>query len=417
MIPTTGKRLFADRNFRLYSTGSVISWLSFSVQVLAVSWLAWDLTHSPAWLGVITFLDAAPYFIFGPWGSVFADRHDRHKVLYGTYCFALAQALLLALASATGLLGIYVLGALAFLHGTIHAFSVPAAYGLLPRVVSKELLPSAIAFSSAYRTMSMFAGPALAGLVLATCPVYVAFVLNAAGYVVFVWCLRKMRLPPRVSAQAEPKHGEKRNSVYHDYVEGLRYSLGHRVIGMLLVLSFFNDGLRVLTMRLLPAYADKLYGSGGPEGLALLSGVTGVGAAAASVWLARSRAPERTARIILWSFLVGIASTLVFIRTGHPWVALAARLVFGVAAEAALTATVILLQGNVDEAYRSRVMGLWFMVSQVSNVSLLAIGPLAERFGLNPPLYVFCGLASGVLAVFWVRVGRKGLAGHFSAHG
>lgn len=53
MTAGTGKRLFADRNFRLYSTGSVISWLSFFVQTLAVSRLAWDLTHSPArrWLG------------------------------------------------------------------------------------------------------------------------------------------------------------------------------------------------------------------------------------------------------------------------------------------------------------------------------------------------------------------------------
>lgn len=406
MADDTTRRLFADRNFRLYSTGSVISWLSFSVQVLAVSWLAWDLTHSPMWLGIVTFLDAAPYFIFGPWGSVFADRHDRHRVLYGTYCFALAQALLLALTSATGVLGIQLLGALAFLHGTIHAFSVPAAYGLLPRVVDRQLLPSAIAFSSAYRTMSMFAGPALAGLVLATCPIYVAFVLNALGYVVFVACLRRMRLPA-LQPEDEPTKKEgaeaRRNSVYQDYVEGLRYALGHPVIGMLLVLSFFNDGLRVLTMRLLPAFADKLYAGGGPDGLALLSGVTGVGAAAASVWLSRSRAPAQTVRIILWSFAVGIATTLVFIATSQPGVALAARLVFGLAAEAALTATVILLQSNVDENYRSRVMGLWFMISQISNVSLLAIGPLAERFGLNPPLYVFCALAGGVLAVFWLR--------------
>ena len=41
MTPATGKRLFADRNFRLYSIGSVVSWLSFFVQTLAVSWLAW----------------------------------------------------------------------------------------------------------------------------------------------------------------------------------------------------------------------------------------------------------------------------------------------------------------------------------------------------------------------------------------
>jgi MFS family permease len=75
---TASKTLFADRNFRLYTVASVVSWLSFFVQTLAVIWLAWDLAHSPAWLGIITFLDAVPYFIFGPWGSVFADRHDRY---------------------------------------------------------------------------------------------------------------------------------------------------------------------------------------------------------------------------------------------------------------------------------------------------------------------------------------------------
>ena len=52
-------------------------------------------------------------------------------------------------------------------------------------------------------------------------------------------------------------------------------------------------------------------------------------------------------------------------------------------AEAALTATIILLQSHVDEAFRSRVIGLWFMVSQLSNLSLLAVGPLAERYGLD----------------------------------
>ena len=58
-------------------------------------------------------------------------------------------------------------------------------------------------------------------------------------------------------------------------------------------------------------------------------------------------------------------------------------MVFGLAGEAALTATVILLQSNVDENYRSRVMGLWFMVSQLSNLLLLAVGPLAQRYGLD----------------------------------
>ena len=81
MITDTTRQLFADRNFRLYTLASVISWLSFFAQTLAVSWLAWELTHSPTWLAVITVLDIAPYFLLGPWGSVLADRLDRNPGL------------------------------------------------------------------------------------------------------------------------------------------------------------------------------------------------------------------------------------------------------------------------------------------------------------------------------------------------
>ena len=68
----------------------------------------------------------------------------------------------------------------------IHAFSVPASYGLLPRVVDRGNLSAAIAFSSSYRTLAMFAGPALAGVLLASFPVYVSFLFNVLGYGVFV---------------------------------------------------------------------------------------------------------------------------------------------------------------------------------------------------------------------------------------
>lgn len=82
MTTAATARLFANRNFRLYTVASVVSWLSFFAQTLAVSWLTWELTHSPAWLAVMAVLDIAPYFLLGPWGSVLADSLDRHRMLF-----------------------------------------------------------------------------------------------------------------------------------------------------------------------------------------------------------------------------------------------------------------------------------------------------------------------------------------------
>ena len=399
MITESTARLFANRNFRLYTIASVVSWLSFFAQTLAVSWLTWELTHSPTWLAVMAVLEIAPYFLLGPWGSVLADRLDRHRMLSIAYGFSLLQSLLLAATSMAGVLGIGMLGVLAFAHGAIHAFSVPAAYGLLPRAVEREQLPAAIAFSSSYRTLAMFAGPALAGVLLAWFPVYVSFLFNVFGYGLYLVMLQMMRLPP---ALATPPSGK---SLYGDYVDGLRYSLTHPVIGMLLLLTLFNDALRGLTHRLLPAFAERLFG-GGSSGLAILAGATGIGAAVASVWLSQNRGTERMGRVILWGLGLGIVATVVFVAARDVWLAVGARLVFGLAAEAALTATIILLQSHVEEGYRSRVMGLWFMVSQLANVSLLAVGPLAERFGLDAPIYGVALLALIALLFFRARMRR-----------
>jgi MFS family permease len=400
VITDTTRRLFADRNFRLYTIASVVSWLSFFAQTLAVSWLAWELTHSPTWLAIITVLDIAPYFLLGPWGSVLADRLDRHRMLFIAYVCALIQSLLLAGTAMAGVLGIGMLGVLAFLHGTIHAFSVPAAYGLLPRAVRPEQLPAAIAFSSSYRTLAMFAGPALAGVLLAWFPVYVSFLFNVAGYALYLLMMQMMRLPPAVPA---PRSGK---SVYGDYRDGLRYSLNHPVIGLLLMLTFFSDALRGLTHRLLPAFAARLFGDG-PSGLAILAGATGLGAAIASVWLSQRRGTQAMGRVILGGLAVGILTTVLFVATRDIWLAVGSRIVFGLAAEAALTATIILLQSQVEDAYRARVMGLWFMVSQLSNLLLLLVGPLAERFGLDAPIYAVTALALLALVFFHARMRQR----------
>jgi MFS family permease len=101
---------FADRNFRWYSLGSIVSWLSFFVQAVAVSWTAWDLTHSTRWLAIVALADAAPNITLMPIGGVLADRRDRLPILLASYGCATVQAVILA--------------ALAALHGAAHAFSI-----------------------------------------------------------------------------------------------------------------------------------------------------------------------------------------------------------------------------------------------------------------------------------------------------
>ena len=113
---------FSDRNFRIYSVGSIASWISFFVQLVAVSWLTWELTGSTLWLAIIALLDIVPGVILAPFSGVFADRYDRHRIMIWVCTLSLLQAAALALFSWLGLLDIRIPAVLAVIHSVLIAF-------------------------------------------------------------------------------------------------------------------------------------------------------------------------------------------------------------------------------------------------------------------------------------------------------
>jgi MFS family permease len=214
---------FADANFRRYSVGAIVSWLSFFVQVVAVSWVTWSLTHSTKWLAVVALLDAVPMSVLAPIGGVVADRYDRFRILLVCYGFATLQSAALAGLAFSGRLTIDWLAALAFLHGVIHAFSVPAQFGMLPRFVERSRLPSAIAVAAAYTQLGIFIGPALAGWVILHFGPATAFASNVLGYGVYFCSAAMLRTP---SGYQPPQSSRK--AFARDFIDGVRTIAAHR---------------------------------------------------------------------------------------------------------------------------------------------------------------------------------------------
>ena len=123
------------------------------------------------------------------------------------------------------------LAVLAFLHGFIHAFSVPAAFGMMPRFVARERLAAAIAVSSAYTQFAIFAGPALAGWIILHYGIVAAFACNVVGYLVYFATTLFLRTPESYVPPAPSGR-----SLIGDMAEGLHYILGHRGVSSLLML-------------------------------------------------------------------------------------------------------------------------------------------------------------------------------------
>ena len=92
----------ANRNYRLYTYGAIPSLLGTWIQRMAMGWLAWELTKSGTWLGLIAFADLAPTVITAPIAGAFADRVDRLKMVRFIQYANIVQATALAAITLTG---------------------------------------------------------------------------------------------------------------------------------------------------------------------------------------------------------------------------------------------------------------------------------------------------------------------------
>lgn len=384
---------FADRNFRLYSIGSVISWITYFVQAIAFSWTAWELTHSTTWLAIVALLDVLANILFLPIGGVLADRYDRFRMVLIAYAFDFLKAIALAILAYTGHLSLLLICLCAALHGFIHAFSVPASYGMMPRFVDRARLSSAIAVNASYTQFAIFAGPAIAGWILVHWGTAAAFATNVVGYLIYFVTVLFLRTPPGFHQSKS-----ERRSLVEDIPDGVRYIFGHKGIAALLVMMLAGDAMLSAIYQMMPAYSDVLLGAG-VGGVSVLLGTAGLGATFAALWLAHGGAARARPGRVLWAFLAFTVAVYALAAAPTLIVAVAAMLLFGFAGEAARTATVSILQTSVDDAHRGRVMSTRFLFQRAAGgLGTVAVGAAAQEVGLRVPIVV----AASIALIAWI---------------
>jgi MFS family permease len=153
------------------------------------------LTHSGAWLGLISLADFLPVLFLAPFAGVLADRHDRVRTIRITQWVGCAQACLLAILVVSDAMTIEILFALVLMLGIASGVAQPSRLALIPTLIDRESLASALAIMF---NLARFIGPALAGIVIADFGIAAAFAANAVSYIAFQISLLNLReLPPQ----------------------------------------------------------------------------------------------------------------------------------------------------------------------------------------------------------------------------
>ncbi len=391
-------KAFSDRNFRIYSIGSITSWITYFVQNITFSWVAWDITHSTTWLAFVSAATTVTTILFLPLGGVLADRHDRFRILMGAYALDGIKSAGLAALALTNQLSLPLICISAVAHGFIHSFSIPANYGLLPRFVAKDKLASAIGVSAAYTQFAVFAGPALAGWILVHWGAGLAFVINVVGYFIFFWTAFLLRTPPGFVQSRSV-----RASIKADFLEGVTYIVTHRGLSALLVLVLVGDAIAASVNSMMPAYTNMVLGLGAGT-MATMFSAAGIGATVAAFWLAYGGLSSATPSRVLWAVLGFAVAIYILAGATALAVALFGMVLFGFFGETRRTGTISLMQFHVDDERRGRVMSTLFLFTQIAGAAgTLTMGLGANWTGLGLPL----AISAIALTIVWLSVFRR----------
>ncbi len=385
------------RDYRYLWIGLIISSNGMWMQMVAQGYLVYEMTRSPAALGLVGLARAVPVLVLSLFAGVAADRIDRRKLLLVTQSLAGMFSLILAVLTSTGQIQVWMIFALAFCTASVMSFDNPTRQALIPDLVGREYMANAIALNSTAFSASQVLGPAVAGVILATTSVAACFYLNAVSYIAIIVALLAMRPTPMKGRRGT-------GSVLHNLVAGFAYVRKNAVVGAFLVQIGVLCLLNRSSSQLLPAVQrDVLHV--GADGLGALNAATGIGALIMALVGARLSGFRHRGWLVIGAFtaaslaLIGLA----FSRSFPLSCVLLA--IIGGGGVMTMSVSNMIVQGRIPDELRGRVMGIWTMLIMGGMpLGAMLLGTVASFVGITTAFALGGAACLLCLVVINVRV-------------
>jgi MFS family permease len=371
-----------------------VSDIGTAMHGVGAGWLMTELAPSPAIVALVQAATTLPMFLLLLPAGALGDILDRRRLLIFALWWSLLAALALGFVTLAGWITPALLLAFTLALGVGAALAVPSFQAVVPELVPRELLPSAVALSSMGVNIARAAGPALAGLVIASTGVAAVFIFNAASTIFTIFVLWRWKREPRSSAlPPEPFISALRI--------GARYARHNPQLGALLIRSAAFYSFAAALWALLPLVGAQLRPQDA-TGYAILLSCIGAGAVIGALTLPRIRP-------LISSDLLSAISTVAFaaataaagLADNFPAVA-AFMLAAGWAWLANLTTFNITARFSIADWVMSRGLAINQMVFFGSlTLGSIVWGQLASLTSIGTALVSAAVGMAAVLAIAW----------------
>jgi MFS family permease len=381
-------RSLKSRNFALFFAGQLISRVGMWMQRTAVIWVIYSITHSALMIGVVTFAEQFPSFLFSVHGGIIADRYNRYKVLMVTQILSALQAVALTVFTFSGNYSILLILFLSVFLGIVNAYDVPVRQSMINEIVeNKDDLSNAIALNSSLNTLARLIGPALAGFVLAKYGADYCFLSNAISFIAVIGAIAAMRFPKGLFST---RHTKARGQ----FKEAIAYLKENKPIATVIWIAALTSFFVMSYITLLPVYAKDIF-KGDAATYGWLNAAIGVGAFAGSFYLATlNKAANFRKVLLLNTFLLG-GSLLLFAYSHNLYLSLVFSVLGGFSSICQMAVIITIVQRETDNKFRGRVISFIAMAMfGMLPLGSLLVGFLAPITGAQLTLFI-----QGIIAI------------------
>ncbi len=390
-------------DFRLYYTGAVAVVNGMWIIRIVIAWMAWEISGSATYVGIIAATSLLPTIVSGPFFGVYVDRANIKKAAYSTNLSMSACLILLLVLHSTGKINQATLIGITLVMGLITSAHHPVRLSLGPRLVQARHVGSVVALAALNFNLARLLSPAIGGLLIDRLGISTAIMITLVLFLPNLLIL--YRLKPR-----EMDNGTAREGFAQAFISGLRYMWHRPAVRLaLLATAVFSITIRGV-LEVLPIVADGVFEKGA-VGLGQLGSAVGAGALCAALLKALGKVDTRSGRSILsarnvTAGTIGIFALALLGSTGRWDLALLSSALLGFCGTFLGVGMQSLIQADLPDELRGRVMSIWIVVGLGGTaLGAFAIGAMAEISGLSAASLATSTL--GLIAISLIAVRNR----------
>ena len=391
-----------NRDFRLFLISRFVASFGQQMLTVAVGWELYERTHSALNLGLVGLAQMIPMILFTLPAGHLADNQSRKHIIMATTLLMVVSSLGLTLVSILEAAPLWIYLCL-FTMGSARTFLWPASSSFLPQLVSRQMFPRAVTWSTGSFQLSSVIGPAAGGALIAV--THRAATVYALNVVAGIICLLLIGL-----VHSHHMVAVKEKMSLASLSVGFKFVFACRLILATITLDLFAVLLGGAA-SLLPVYAKDILHVG-PSGLGVLQAALPVGSLFSALILAHRPPMEKAGRTLLWAVLAFGLATIGFGFSTSFAFSLLMLFVCGAADNISVVVRHTLVQLLTPDEKRGRVSAVNSLFIGTSNeLGGFESGFVAHWFG--PVFSVVSGGVGTILvvlavALIWTEVRRFG---------